>query len=1078
MSRFRFFNSNRLEQLLDQLARVVGEPLDSPLTPEVIVVQSPGMQRWLSLRLAERFGVWTNDAQSFPFPNAFIWQCFRAVNGQLPQRSPFDREVLLWRIMLRLPDLLARPEFARLRAYLGAVRDPLKLYQFCSRLADLFDQYIVFRPDLLKGWEQGESDADEPWQAVLWRELTRQVALPHRGGVLEEFLRIAQTSTFPADRLPRRIAIFGIPTLPPMHLAVFQALARHLEVNLFLLNPSREYWGDIVSTREAARRRRQLAFSFDDGDLHLGEGNSLLASLGGLGRDFFRQLLGDVDFEQEFSSFDDPGEDSLLHCLQGDILLLRDRPSRRVPQKAIAADDDSLQVHSCHGPLREMEVLYDQLLDLFERHPDLTPNDVLVMIPDLEGYAPYISAVFEQTGEGSSRIPFRIADRGLRRQSAVAETFLKILALPGSRFGAAQVMDILETPAVLERFELAPADLDLVRRWISQTRIRWGIDAADRARQGLPAYGDNSWREGLRRLLLGYALPEENRLFAGILPQPAVAGGNAHPLGALLDFAETLFQAAAELELPRAPDGWVERLGGLLARFFSSSGEAETDIEMVRAALRRFGEQAAQAGFTEPLPLETVRAHLLGQLEKTAPAQAFLAGGVTFCALLPMRSIPFRVVVLAGMNDGVFPRAERPASFDLMARRPRLGDRSLRKEDRYLFLEALVSARDHLIISYVGQSARDGSIAPPSVLVSELLDAVERGFTHPQHAILAQVVRHHRLQAFHPDYFQGSGPLFSYSRENCEALAARVTGGRQVRPLLTSPLPELPAHAEVNVAELVRFLQHPVRAFLEGRLGIRLGDAQRALPERESLSLDALERYQVVNALVAEHLAEAPAAELYSLYRARGVLPPGQPGAETFRECSAAAATFAAVVRPLREELPHWHDVDLTLGGLHLTGRIARGGVEGPLRFRPGPVRGKDLLDAWVAHLAFCCGGEEVETLVVGRDEIRRLGPVAEAETLLADLLALYREGMCRLLPIYPKSSFVFAQQVAAGKPAESAFAKAIREWEGNQRIPGENLDPWLRFALKGSEPFTGEFEPLALRLYQPLLRALEPGAP
>ncbi|MGE4344519.1 MAG: exodeoxyribonuclease V subunit gamma [Geoalkalibacter sp.] len=1074
MSHFRLHTSNRLETLFDRLAEIVAVPAGSPLTPEVIVVQSRGMQRWLSLRLAERFGVWSNDEKSFPFPNAFIWDIFRRLLPELPRSSAFDPDILTWRIMAALPELIEKDGFDALRRYFRSGSDPLKRYQFARRMADLFDQYTVYRPEMLRVWEQGGGDEDEPWQAVLWRCLAGEGRPAHKGAVLETFLEMAGQGAGLVRQLPARVAIFGIPSLPPMHLAVFQALAHYVEINLFLLNPSREYWGDIVSAREAVRRKRQLSFEgFVESDLYLSAGNPLLASLGGLGRDFFRMLLENLDFEEEHSCFGDPAEDSLLHALQSDILMLRERPGRNAPRLTVGKDDLSVRFHSCHSPLREMEVLHDQLLDLFDRSVDLKPNDIVVMIPDIETYAPYISAVFEGMGD-ERRIPFRIADRGMRGQNEAADAFLKILALPGGRCGAAQVLDILEVPAVLNSAGMTAVDLDVVRGWVRETGIRWGIDAQDRQRQGVPAYGQNSWRTGLDRLLLGYACGDGDRLLEGILPFAPVEGGQAHPLGSFVDFAEKLFAVAGDLHESRSPAQWADFLEEVLDLFFQPSRDFEEELEALRQQVRRLREHAGAARYETEIPLEVVRSCLDEALQQSASAHGFLAGGVTFCALLPMRAIPFRVVVLAGMNDGVFPRTPQPAGFDLIARRPRPGDRSVRSEDRYLFLEALLSAREHLLISYVGQSMRDSSSLPPSVLVSELLDVIERGFQLKEGRLLDHLVVEHRLQAFHPAYFAANSRLFSYSRENAAARVARSSASRSPQSLVSEPLEEADDTNDVSVDDLVRFFRHPTRFFLDRRLGIRLGDAQAPLDEREPLELDGLENFRLMNALVEDHLAERAHAHDVRYYQAQGVLPPGAAGEALFARCSRQAQQFSERLQSWRDDQAPRLDIDFSLGGYRLHGRLNPGGRESILRYRFGRIRGGDLLEAWICHLIMACCGNAYETVLVGRDEGWRIPPLDDGVTPLEALLNLYGEGSRRLLHFYPNSSLAYAKQIHKGGSPPQALNSAIKAWKGGYHVAGESDDSWLRYALRDTPPFDEDFENLAVQIFQPLLAVRE----
>ncbi|PYJ00852.1 MAG: exodeoxyribonuclease V subunit gamma, partial [Verrucomicrobia bacterium] len=546
-----------------------------------------------------------------------------------------------------------------------------------------------------------------------------------------------------------------------------------------------------------------------------------MASLGYLGRDFLKLVLdaGDWVTEDACESFTEPGTDTLLHTVQSDILHLRDRGrDQDCPPLELRPGDDSIQVHCCHSPLREMEVLHDHLLDWFRRDPQLSPHEILVMMPDIEAYAPFIQAVFDSPEDESRRIPFSLADRSARRQSQVIDTFLTLLNLPLTRLGSATVLTLLEAPVVRQRFHLIEQELERIRSWIEETRICWGIDQQHRAQFELPELPNHTWRAGLDRLLLGYALPGRGQhLFAGTLPCDDIEGNAATVLGRFVEFAEQLFATVESLRMARPFGQWQKLLQEVLRRFFHANPQTEPELVEVHAGIDQLARQAALADFQEPLDFAVVLERLTPALESDRFASGFLTGGVTFCALKPMRSIPFKIICLVGMNDEAFPRPTSHLSFDLMARQPRLGDRSSREDDRYLFLETLLSARQRLYLSYVGQSIRDNSQTPPSVLVSELAQYVAQAFTlapaapaagsagvplggsarAPEAEELAgrdasaSIVTRHRLQAFSEAYFGGEQPgLFSYSEENCAASQLARRGRAKPRPFLDQPLAE------------------------------------------------------------------------------------------------------------------------------------------------------------------------------------------------------------------------------------------------------------------------------------------------
>ncbi|MGB8167838.1 MAG: exodeoxyribonuclease V subunit gamma, partial [Chthoniobacteraceae bacterium] len=617
MPGIQLHRSNRLESLADALATLTAAPLGSVLASETVVVQSLGMRRWIQLELASRAGIAMNI--EFPFPAELADRVLRATLPDERKTDAFSRDVLPWRVLGAFPRMLDRPAFASLRGYASGEMGALKEFQLALKVAALFDRYIAYRPEQLLGWQQGR---DDDWQAQLWCELTREHRDTNPPALAARVVAALRAKKFAPRNLPGRVSIFGISSLPPIYLELLNALGAVADVHLFLLEPTADYWADLLTPREREReaRRQRLRNLPEDDEPDLR--NDLLASLCKIGRDFSWLLLDRFEAVAEEDAFVEPCEDTLLGQLQADIYFQREPETRR----PIAADDRSLQVHCCHGPMRELEVLHDQLLALFAAQPDLTPRDVLVTMPDVETYAPFIDAVFGAPESEALRIRFTIADRAARAENSIAAALLQVLDLVGSRFPAPAVLALLDTPVVRTRFDLAEADLPLIREWVECSGIRWGIDAEHRAGLKLPAFSENTWRTGLDRLLLGYALPGDGAtLFAGVLPEPGIEGQSALTLGRFVDFTDRLFSRCASLAEPRPPAAWEHALRALVDDLFDAGDETADELRHVNAALERFGESAAAAGFTTPLDFGVIRTHLAAALADEASSSGFLA---------------------------------------------------------------------------------------------------------------------------------------------------------------------------------------------------------------------------------------------------------------------------------------------------------------------------------------------------------------------------------------------------------------------------------------------------------------------
>jgi exodeoxyribonuclease V gamma subunit len=745
-------------------------------------------------------------------------------------------------------------------------------------------------------------------------------------------------------------------------------------------------------------------------------------------------------------------------------------------KKRIDKADDSIQVHSCHSPTREVEVLQDRLLSLFESNPALLPKDILIMTPDIATYSPFIEAVFSVPPDAPRWIPFSIADRGVRQESQLANTFLSLLDFHGSRFGVSQVMAILESRAVQKRFSLSEEDLELIRLWVRDTRIRWGVDGESRKDFGLPDFPENTWRAGLERMLLGYSLPGQGeKMFKGILPYDKIEGSDVAALGNLADFSERLFALGKDLDELRSLKEWGDFLTKILDEFFLTEEETERDVLFIRRVLRDLSEKQELSGFDEKIPLGVIKSHLGSSLEKEMFRHGFLTGGMTFCAMLPMRSIPFRVICLLGMNDDSYPRQVKSLGFDLMARNPRKGDRSRRNDDRYLFLEAILSAREKLHISYLGQSIQDNSIRPPSVLVSELLDYIEEGFEVSGEKILERIVANHRLQAFSPEYFRKKGKLLSYSRENLEAARRAVDPDKEGKLFIERALPEPPEEWKtIDVNQLCRFFANPAQFLLTQRLGIYLEEERALLEETEPFEVKGLEKYLLEQELLEKGVERRSPEDSFQAVKASGQLPHGVPGECFFKETWRGIESFLGRLASYREgTLLSPMEVDLPLGKFRLVGRIENIYPHGLLHFRYADVKPRDRLRIWIHHLIL----NKVQNrtypssgILACRDFDCKYPPVKESEALLKDLLEAYWHGLMEPIHFFPLSSFAYAEALGKGKEPDQALKSARNTWEGSDFHRGEMEDAYYQVCFEHAEPLDGEFEELSKSIFEPLI--------
>ncbi|WP_416548223.1 exodeoxyribonuclease V subunit gamma [Limnohabitans sp. DCL3] len=1136
---FIALHSHRSEVLADTLtAWLRAHPL-LPLESEVVLVQSNGMAEWIKIELARQGGVCA--ATRVELPSRFLWRTYRQVLGthNVPPDSPLDKLPMTWRLMALLPACLSDPVFEPVAGFLRG-EEPDRLLQLASRLADLFDQYQIYRPDWLQDWAAGRNvlrkaaghDAlasDQLWQAELWRRVLgtlddsqRQATRPALHARALAHLQSGQPLASP---VARRVSVFGMSHMPGQLLEMLAALAAHSQVLLAVPNPCQYHWGDIIDGREwlqAERRRHayrgETLAGLPLAQMHL-HAPTLLAAWGRQGRDFIRQLdaFDDLQAAQQVTQwprldfFDDvPGEDGtrLLAQLQRRIRDL-EPSSGGTPVQPLRKGDVSVTFSVAHSPVRELEVLHDQLLQWFHASPEsLSPRDVVVMVPDIERMAPAIRAVFGQYKRSDARfIPYDIADLGAQAISPLIHTVEWLLALPQQRSQMSELVELLEVPALAARFGLKDENLPTLTRWMAGSGIRWGLSAEHRAGLGLGVCGnDNSALFGVQRMLMGYACgadPVDDDLASGVSPYVEVggldaelAGSLAHLLQALIDWWQTCTQSVT-------PAQWAERCRALLAALFKPRDDNDRHaLAALDQALNDWVRASSEAGFAQDVPLAVARSAWLEALKAPKLEQRFRAGGVTFCTLMPMRAIPFQAVCLLGMNDGDYPRPSPRADFDLMGLpgMTRPGDRSRRDDDRQLMLEALLSARQLLYMSWSGRSVRDNSEQPPSVLVSQLRDEIDLLWGKNTAKGLTTV---HPLQPFSRAYFESGSALQTYAKEWRAAQDVQRGDGANHAGTPTSAwvmLPPLMAANEqapiISLAQLARFLRQPVGAFFRERLQVHLEVERSELLGEELFGLGGLDLYKLLDHELQHVPADLSPEELPShsarvvkRLRQAGALPLAGVGTLEAQKLTHILQTQLAAALRERAAYPEAAErvqVDQAHPQMHpqvslqdtLGGVLAGEGGQMLLSLRANTLvsiskagkataQPEKLIDIWLQSLSAAAMGHSLRCVVVGRNAVVR-APAQDPEAAhaqLQTLLATWAEGMRWPLPLPP----VVALQWLKDRENLNALADA---YEGSDFKRAEkDKDPALARTYPKLQDLlaSDQLERLAQAVYAPL---------
>ena len=1164
---FMVLHSNQLEGLRELAVQFIRSQPLPPLAPEVLLVQSNGMKHWLELALAKDLGICA--ATQVELPSAKLWQIYRAVLGpsHVPAHMPLDKSPLVWRIMRRLPEVLAQPGFEPLKNYLGqtdtqAIALDRRAYQLAAQLADVLDGYQNYRADWLDDWAQGVDQLRtangqatplphaQSWQPALWRDLLNDLAedpqvqseLQHayrsRAEVHAAFMQAMRQlpeGQRPAG-VPHRIMVFGVTSLPMQTVQALAALGRVCQVLMLVQNPCQHYWGHVVESRvplaKLAKQRQAhkagLPVPQADGTLSEAEqytlhtdAHPLLAAWGKHGRDYLHLLDGFDDvarYQSQFNRVDvfidpvqtaaDAGrEPTALEHLQSALLNLEPLP--HTPAK-LPTNERSIELTQAHSAQREVEVLHDQLLAWLDANEDLKPSDIMVMVPDMANFAPHIHAVFGRFAHQELRhIPYTVADTTPRTEPLV-QALDTLLQLPQLRVTRVEWQSLFEVAAVRQRFGLEEHDVAQLDTWLADAGVRWGLDAPHRRPWGIdPDLADakqNSWLFGLERLLLGYATGTASELaspWQNTLPQAGMGGLDAHVVDGLLQWLRHTQLALLKLRQDHTPTEWVAVLQQLMAWFFKPSDEAdERLIERVMAPLETWLAECQLARLDAPLPLVVVREHWMAQLQQPAMQRRFFGGGVQFATLMPMRSIPFKVVCLLGMNDGDYPRSQTPRDFDLMSDAAhassttshwRAGDRSRREDDRYLFLEALLSARDKLYLSWQGRRTTDHEIKPPSVLVAQLMDYLNAVWTRAdapdQPAFVAPL---QPLQAFSQAYFhQGTGVQtyavdWQHAQSNTDTKTPRTSNDAADD-----------APTELTLKQLNRLLKQPVDVFVRDRLRLHLDTPEATSAQEEPFALDHLDSYTLTQTIVQAADPEH-ALQVLRLSGELALAGFGQAQQDMLlQQRDELLERFDDIAKDWPIDVPV-QSTRFELGAHSLSTEWANGqqiwrskadqSAWLQVEMRPGSVlegkekakhpRAQTLTTLWLNHLVACASGTPTTSVQIGLNGAVQLDALSPSDALaeLQNLVTLYQEAWHKPLPVARKTAcaFVMTQLTSQDTNARDIALQAAQVvFDGNRNLTGEyESSTTLQRVFHSFADLQNELPDMAERIYGKMVKS------
>lgn len=981
--------SNSLTKLAESLCSELQQQQLGVFQPYVIVTQTEGMNNWLKLSLAENLGIAAN--YQFYKPSDLINQIYYILGGK-GSGTTLSAENTSWLLfhLLNDEDFVGRyPEVSGYYKHSGPDSN-LKRMGLADKLADLFDQYQIYRPEMIMSWNESvalEGAAD--WQQYLWMKarVLSAMQLPDKtlvGAYILKTLRQGENIDLLRAYMPA-IHVFGLSITTGYHLTLFYEIARHVDFSFHILNPAPAvYWFEDKSEKQLAWMKKKGFAEPEEVMI----GNPLLTSWGRVIQNTFHLFFQNDEMLNVYdeAEFEEPVPGTLLKKIQHDIFynLVGDERNEIFQEDL---NDGSVTISSCFTPAREVEVLYNYLVHLIDkRKEELSPRDIVVMVSDIDAYSPYIKAVF---GNVEYKFPYTIADENFTSTDTISNALHSLFLINEDNFGAEEVLQLLDSSYIRKRFGIT--DLQLIRSAVAKANIRFGMDG--------DVVDDTiyvSWKYGVQRLMYGVCMlghEEYGEGEDGFYPLDSIEGSASYEIIRFCHFIEVLMDSVRQRKQARSIAGWVQYTQGVLENLvWDPETGTEEDFELLLAELNKYNLLTPMVD--EVIRYDVFSYKFLQTISGSTRAGAFVQGGITFCSLIPMRSIPFKVVALLGLDFDKFPRKENPVSFNLLEKDKKRGDRNVKENDKHLFLETILSANKYFYISYIGQSARDNTALPPSALIDELIDYIESG-TVEKGSVKESLITHHPLHGFSQKYQAGDRRLFSYITQAGSAIS--LTGGGKQHAVSEI--------SEISLRSVVSFFKNPIKGYYNDVLGIYYQVDKVLMDETELFELDKLQQWQLKQDLL--RADDGDFAEFRKKLVKTGGLPLksmaeislGQlekevlPVRSLFKKCIGDACLRSV-------------SLEISVDDVLLKGTLQQVYDDMLVYVSWSKHEMKYLIDAYIQYLFARAAGEELSLFFVSavKGQIYEAAPISQADAMerLVELMSLYKTGHSQILPFYP----------------------------------------------------------------------------
>ncbi len=1028
-----------LKNLLAKLKKNLAASDSNPFRAKEIIIENSAQADWLTFEIAKHFGVAFN--LKFTFINDFFKTILETFEKNI-DLNYYSKHNLQWRIIKILQN---NPNINEILSLYLEDNNPAKLFQISKLIAQLFYQYQIFRPDLIIDWNKNIFKLDtknDHWQFKIWQEIKKDINFTDYSEIILQFLRYE--NNFEKINLPKTLNIFGIFYLPPIFLKLLEKLSSNSSINLYIFNPCpQEYWFDLKTEKE--KLKKQNYFDLSTAEINYEETkNSLLTYLGKTGREFLDSLfnlsnLSEEDLTQDYTEINN---NTLLKLLQKDILTLEDANFIDRIKIPIKTQDYSLEIHSCHNILRELEVLKDYLFKLFSQDQSLTPQDIFVLTPNITEYAPYIEAIFTKIAPKTPYFEFSICDLKLLNENKFINLFLKILQFKNENFKITKILELLDNTIIQHAFGFNLNSLQIIKNWLKETDIKYGLN-----KNKNPAT-ENTWENGLQRLLLSFALTQEKNefylehgYFSNLLPTKTIEGDNSILLGNFIYFLDQLNNLYLSIKNQENISNWQEILFYIIDEFIKPSDDFLNEVVILKNLILGLTNKETNlikyANFTSKISLDLLLFYLQDQLTEMGYNKPFFRRGITFGNINSLAGIPNKIICVLGLNQNIFPQKPLKTSFDLLTKYPLKGDLNYHDLDKYHFLLTLLSAETNLYLSYIGQNQTDLSLIPSSPIITELKKYLQANFIDENNQdIVEKVCFSEKLFGFNPAYFQKNTKSASFSLENYQIAQNLQNNDVKIKKNnLSKPDSKFQF---LNLSDFLNFFQNPIKFFFEKRLNIYLTNYNDELTDTPYFEIPYFKKKIMFQESIPLLFQNFSPEKIYQVYFLKNFLPPKDLGKHSFTVFYEEILEYFQEIKNITPNLS-FSNIEgvISINSFSINCYFENFTNNKLINYTYSKNKAKNFTSAWLKHLLInYLLKDSISSYIIiseyNKIKTYQFSPIEPdtAKKYLENLLSFYWQGLQNPLPFFPRLSLLYTENQLKYKNEEENINEIKDKWQ------------------------------------------------